>query len=60
MADDKKTVLQAMKKAGKPLKNGEIAELAALPKETVTKLITELKNSGDIISPKKCYYEVKK
>ncbi len=59
MGDGKQVVLEAMKKAGKPLRPGEIAELAGLDKAEVSKLITQLKKEGKIISPKNCYYQPK-
>lgn len=49
-------VLEAMKKAGKPLKTGEIAELTGLDKKEVEKAIKKLKKEGKIESPKRCYY----
>jgi DNA-binding IclR family transcriptional regulator len=51
-------VLEAMKKAGKPLKTAEIAELAKLDKDEVTKIIKTLKKEGAVVSPKNCYYAV--
>jgi hypothetical protein len=50
-------VLNAMKKAGKPLKGGEIAELTGLDKKEVDKAIKKLKTENKIASPKNCYYE---
>jgi len=50
-------VLNAMKKAGKPLKGGEIAELTGLDKKEVDKAIKKLKTDNKIISPKNCFYE---
>ncbi len=49
-------VLEAMKKAGKPLKSGEIAEITGLDKKEVEKAIKKLKKEGKIESPKRCYY----
>lgn len=55
----KKAVLDAMKKAGTPLKAGEIAELAGLDKKVVEKAMNELKEENLIVSPKRCYWEAK-
>ncbi len=55
----KDAVLNAMKKAGKPLKAGEIAELSGLDKKEVEKLMNELKKEEKIASPKRCYWEPK-
>ncbi|MDQ7055994.1 MAG: MarR family transcriptional regulator [Persephonella sp.] len=49
-------VLDAMKKAGKPLKTGKIVELTGLDKKEVEKAIKKLKKEGKIESPKRCYY----
>lgn len=57
MADNEKTVLGAMKKAGKPLKAGEVAEAVGLDKAEVSKIINALKKQGKVGSPKACYYE---
>lgn len=55
----KKKVLAVMKSAGKPLKAGEIAELAGLEKKEVDKAMKQLKDNGDIISPKVCFWQPK-
>lgn len=55
----KEAVLQAMKKAGKALKAGEIAELSGLDKKVVEKAMNELKKEGLIVSPKRCFWEPK-
>jgi chromosome segregation and condensation protein ScpB len=53
-------VLAAMNAAGKPVKAGEIAELAGLDKKEVDKAIKLLKTEEKITSPKVCFYQVKK
>ena len=57
MADNEKAVLSAMKKAGKPMKAGEVAEVTGLEKTEVSKIINALKKQGKVGSPKACYYE---
>ncbi len=57
--DNVKLVVNTMKKAKKELKSGEIAELAAIDKKEVTKIINQLKKEGKVISPKRCYYKIK-
>ena len=52
-------VLNTLKKAGKPMKSGEIAEISGIEKVEVDKVIKKLKKEEKIISPKNCYYEVK-
>lgn len=49
-------IINAMKKAGKALKSGEIAEIIGEDSKEVSKLITKLKKQGKISSPKRCYY----
>ncbi|MEI6695658.1 MAG: HTH domain-containing protein [Bacteroidota bacterium] len=57
--DTKTQVLETMKKEGMPLNAGKIAELTNLDRKAVDKAMTELKNSGLIISPKRCYWQAK-
>jgi len=49
-------VLSEMKKAGKPVRPGDIVKLTGLDKDDVSKIISELKKSGKITSPKRCFY----
>jgi Mn-dependent DtxR family transcriptional regulator len=51
-----KKVLNAMKKAGKPLRPGEVAEMVGEDSKTVSKIIADLKKQGKVISPKRCFY----
>ena len=51
-----KIVIETLKKAGKPLKAGEIAELSGVDKKDVDKAIKSLKTQDLIASPKRCYY----
>jgi hypothetical protein len=55
----KETVLKTMKAAGEPLNAGKIAEQSGLDRKVVDKAMKELKASGDIVSPKRCYWEPK-
>lgn len=54
--DDKAKVLDAMKKAGKPVRPGDIAKELGLESKAVSKIIADLKKEGSIMSPKRCYY----
>ncbi len=56
----KEIVIKTLKAAQKPLRPGEIAELAGINKNDVDKAITELKKEDKIYSPKRCFYELKK
>jgi Mn-dependent DtxR family transcriptional regulator len=49
-------VLVAMKKAGKPVRPGEVAEMIGEESKTVSKVINTLKKQGKVTSPKRCYY----
>lgn len=55
--DDKQTVLGAMKAAGKPLSAGNVAEMTGLERKAVDKAFAELKKTGEITSPKKCFWQ---
>ncbi len=50
-------VLKTLQDAGKPMKTGEIAEASGLEKKDVEKAMKELKATGQIVSPKRCYWE---
>ena len=50
-------VLSEMKKAGKPVRPGDIAKAIGADSKEVSKAIKALKADGKIISPKRCYYE---
>ena len=56
MAGNEEKVLKAMKKAGEPLRPGDIAEKTGLGKDEVTKAINALKKEGMITSPKRCFW----
>ena len=51
-----KKVLDAMKKAGKPVRPGEVAEMINEESKAVSKVIATLKKQGKVTSPKRCYY----
>jgi len=51
-----KKVLNVLKKAGKPLRPGEVAEIIGEESKTVSKIIGDLKKQGKVISPKRCFY----
>jgi len=55
--NQKETVLSVMKKAGKPLRSGEIAELAGLDRKEVDKAMKELKEEALIVSPIRCCWQ---
>ena len=57
MENKEKTVLAAMKKAGKPVKGAEVAATTGLDQKEVGKIIAALKKAGKVSSPKMCFYE---
>ncbi len=51
-----KKVLSAIKKAGKPVRPGDIAKMVGAESKEVSKIISGLKKKGRVVSPKRCYY----
>ena len=51
-----KKVLDAMKKAGKPVRPGDVAKMIGEDSKEVSKVISGLKKKGKVVSPKRCYY----
>ena len=51
-----KKILSAMKKAGQPVKPGDLAKMMGADSKEVSKVIQSLKKKGKVISPKRCYY----
>jgi hypothetical protein len=56
MEEKESVVLAAMKKAGKPVRPGEVAKSLNLDSKEVSKIIDSLKKKGMIVSPKRCCY----
>lgn len=52
-----KKVLNAMKKANKPLRTGDIAKIIGTESKEISKVINDLKKKGKIRSPKRCFWE---
>jgi Mn-dependent DtxR family transcriptional regulator len=55
-----KKVIEAMKKAGKAVRPGEIAKMIGVESKEVSKVISILKKKGKVVSPKRCYYSLEK
>ena len=53
-----KKVLSAMKKAGKPVRPGDIAKIIGEDSKEISKIISDLKKKGKVMSPKRCYYSL--
>jgi len=56
LEEKERKVLEAMEKAGKPVRPGDVAKLSGLPKDEVSKVMKSLKKQGKITSPKRCFY----
>lgn len=54
---EKEQVLEAMKKYGKPVAAGALAEFAGLDRDVVVKAMAELRKEGAIVSPVRCKWE---
>jgi predicted ArsR family transcriptional regulator len=57
--DSKDKVLDTIKKTGKPMKAGEIAEVSGIEKKEVEKSIKKLVTEGVLHSPTRCFYDIK-
>ena len=55
--EEKKVILETMKKAGEPLNAGKIAELTGLDRKVVDKAMAAMKQEGSIVSPVRCKWE---
>ena len=51
-----KKIINAMKKAGKPVRPGDVAKMIDEDSKDVSKIFADMKKKGKIISPKRCYY----
>ncbi|UCG70829.1 MAG: transcriptional regulator [Thermoplasmata archaeon] len=56
MATTEQTVLKAMKKAGKPVRPGDVAQMTGIDSKEVSKAIKGLKEKGKVSSPKRCFW----
>ena len=56
MEEKEHMVLEAMEKAGKPVRPRDVAKIVGLAKDEVSNVIKSLKKKGKITSPKKCFY----
>ncbi len=56
MEEKEQMVLDAMEKAGKPVRPGEVAKMVGLASDEISKIIASLKKKGKVTSPKRCFY----
>ena len=55
--ENKEKVFTALSKAAKPLRTGEIAELAGVEKKDAEKAIKALNTEGKVFSPTRCFWQ---
>ena len=53
-------IIKAFESAAKPMRPGEVAELAGVEKKDAEKAIKKLKDDGVLYSPKRCFYDLQK
>ncbi|MBU7008796.1 MarR family transcriptional regulator [Phosphitispora fastidiosa] len=58
--DNYEVILDFFSKAEKPVSAGQIATATGIEKKEVDKVMTKLKKEEKIVSPKVCYWEIKK
>ena len=58
--DSYEKVLDFFGKTDKPVKAGEVASGTGIDKKEVDKVMKKLKKEEKIVSPKACYWEIKK
>ena len=56
----KDIILDILKKESEPLNAGKITEQSGLDRKSVDKAMKALKDEELVVSPKRCYWEVKK
>jgi DNA-binding transcriptional regulator GbsR (MarR family) len=57
--DAAEKVLNALKKSKDPLNAGKIVEITKLDRKEVDKAMKQLKDSGQIVSPVRCFWTAK-
>lgn len=55
--DAQAVIIDVLKKEGQPMSAGQIAEKSGLDRKEVDKAMKTLKDTGAIVSPKRCYWE---
>ncbi|MGE5631879.1 MAG: HTH domain-containing protein [Caulobacteraceae bacterium] len=58
--DNYEVILEFFKKAEKPVSAGQIATATGIDRKEVDKVMAKLKKEQTIVSPKNCYWEIKK
>jgi len=58
--DNYDVILEFFSKSEKPVRASEVATATGVDKKEVDKVMTKLKKEGKIVSPKACYWEIKR
>lgn len=58
--DNYQAIVDFFERADKPVKAGEVADATGIDKKEVDKVLAKLKKEGKIVSPKRCFWEVRK
>ncbi len=58
--DNYEVILDFFSKADKPVKAGEVAAATGIDKKEVDKIMAKLKKEEKIVSPKHCFWQLKK
>ena len=53
-------VLEFFKNATEPVSAGQVADGTGIDRKQVDKIMNKMKKEGTIVSPKRCYWEIKK
>ncbi|NLK98461.1 hypothetical protein [Defluviitalea saccharophila] len=58
--DNYQAILDFFSNADKPVSAGQVAEATGIERKEVDKIMKKLKEEEKIVSPKRCYWELKK
>ena len=58
--DTYQAILRFFESATEPVNAGAVAEATGVDRKEVDKVMAQLKKEGKIVSPKRCYWEIKK
>lgn len=58
--DNYEVIVEFFRNADKPVSAGQIATATGIDRKEVDKVMTKLKKEEKIVSPKVCYWEIKK
>lgn len=58
--DNYVVILDYFKKADKPVNAGQVAAETGIDRKEVDKVMAQLKKEEKIVSPKRCFWELKK